>query len=160
MKKFWIKVKLIFSKRYEWLISDLQKNDDVVKHLAPTAIRICNFLKEYNGSAIAVDLEKFLTGLGNPVIKEGVNVITTILSDAVLDKIIAALNIADKAASVTNAADKLTLILNYVKTLETSQRAIAWTTVSSAITSALTDGKISWLELYGIVKKIYASKSN
>ena len=109
---------------------------------------------------MVVAMEEWAASLGGTWGKVAVGFVQTFLTDTTMDKIIIALNIADSAASTENVADKLTLILNYVKTLEDNKKAIAWTTISASITSALSDGKLTWQELYSIVKGIYDTKSN
>ena len=151
---------MLFNKLSTWFTKVLKENDEIVKVVAPVAVNICNFIKEYNGNNMVLALEEWATALGGTYGKVAVGFVQTFLTDATMDKIIIALNIADSAAATENVADKLTMILNYVKTLEDSEKAIAWTTISASITSALSDGKLTWQELYSIVKGIYDTKSN
>ena len=160
MKKFILKLKMLFNKLSTWFTKVLKENDEIVKVVAPVAVNICNFIKEYNGNNMVLALEEWAAALGGTWGKVAVGFVQTFLTDATMDKVIIALNIADNAAQTENIADKLTLVLNYVKTLEDSEKAVAWTTISASITSALSDGKLSWQELYSIVKGIYATKSN
>ena len=160
MKNLILKIKMLFSALTTWFAKVLKENDEIVKTIAPLGVNICNFIKEYNGNNIVVALEEWAAAFGGTWGKVAVGFVQTFLTDATMDKIIIALNIADSAASTTNVADKLTLILNYVKTLEDDKKAIAWTTISASITSALSDGKLTWQELYSIVKGIYDTKSN
>ena len=149
-----------FNKLSTWFAKVLKENDEIVKVVAPVAVNICNFIKEYNGNNMVLALEEWAAALGGTWGKVAVGFVQTFLTDATMDKVIIALNIADNAAQTENIADKLTLVLNYVKTLEDSEKAIAWTTISASITSALSDGKLTWQELYSIVKGIYDTKSN
>ena len=151
---------MLFNKLSTWFTKVLKENDEIVKVVAPVAVNICNFIKEYNGNNMVLALEEWAAELGGTWGKVAVGFVQTFLTDATMDKVIIALNIADNAAQTENIADKLTLVLNYVKTLEDSEKAVAWTTISASITSALSDGKLSWQELYSIVKGIYATKSN
>ena len=151
---------MLFNKLSTWFTKVLKENDEIVKVVAPVAVNICNFIKEYNGNNMVLALEEWAAALGGTWGKVAVGFVQTFLTDATMDKVIIALNIADNAAQTENIADKLTLVLNYVKTLEDSEKAIAWTTISASITSALSDGKLTWQELYSIVKGIYATKSN
>ena len=151
---------MLFNKLSTWFTKVLKENDEIVKVVAPVAVNICNFIKEYNGNNMVLALEEWAALLGGTWGKVAIGFVQTFLTDATMDKVITALNIADSAASTKNVADKLTMILNYVKTLEDDQKAIAWTTISASITSALSDGKLTWQELYSIVKGIYATKSN
>ena len=151
---------MLFSTLATWFANVLKENDEIVKVVAPVAVNICNFIKEYNGSSIVIAMEEWAAALGGTWGKVAVGFVQTFLTDATMDKVIIALNIADNAAQTENIADKLTLVLNYVKTLEDSEKAIAWTTISASITSALSDGKLTWQELYSIVKGIYDTKSN
>ena len=160
MKKFILKLKMLFNKLSTWFTKVLKENDEIVKVVAPVAVNICNFIKEYNGNNMVLALEEWAAALGGTWGKVAVGFVQTFLTDATMDKVIIALNIADNAAQTENIADKLTLVLNYVKTLEDSEKAIAWTTISASITSALSDGKLTWQELYSIVKGIYDTKSN
>lgn len=160
MKNLFLKIKMLFSVLTTWFAKVLKENDELVKTIAPIGVNICNFIKEYNGSNLVVAIEEWAAALGGTYGKAAVVFVQTFLTDATMDKIIIALNIADSAAQTENVADKLTLVLNYVKTLEDSEKAVAWTTISASITSALSDGKLSWQELYSIVKGIYATKSN
>ena len=160
MKKFILKLNLLFNKLSTWFAKVLKENDEIVKVVAPVAVNICNFIKEYNGNNMVLALEEWAAALGGTWGKVAVGFVQTFLTDATMDKVIIALNIADNAAQTENIADKLTLVLNYVKTLEDSEKAIAWTTISASITSALSDGKLTWQELYSIVKGIYDTKSN
>jgi hypothetical protein len=160
MKKFILKLKMLFSSLATWFAKVLKENDEIVKVIAPVAVNICNFIKEYNGNNIVLSIEEWAAALGGAWGKVAVGFVQTFLTDATMDKVIIALNIADSAAQTENVADKLTLVLNYVKTLEDSEKAVAWTTISASITSALSDGKLSWQELYSIVKGIYDTKSN
>ena len=160
MKSLILKLKMLFSTLTTWFASVIKENDEIVKIVAPVGVNICNFIKEYNGSTLVIAMEEWATALGGTYGKVAVGFVQTFLTDATMDKIIIALNIADSAASTENVADKLTLILNYVKTLEDNKKAIAWTTISAQITSSLSDGKLTWQELYSIVKGIYATKSN
>ena len=151
---------MLFNKLSTWFTKVLKENDEIVKVVAPVAVNICNFIKEYNGNNMVLALEEWAASLGGAWGKVAVGFVQTFLTDATMDKIIIALNIVDSAAQTENVADKLTLILNYVKTLEDSNKAIAWTTISATITSSLSDGKLTWQELYSIVKGIYDTKSN
>ena len=151
---------MLFNKLSTWFTKVLKENDEIVKVVAPVAVNICNFIKEYNGNNMVLALEEWAAALGGTWGKVAVGFVQTFLTDATMDKVIIALNIADNAAQTENIADKLTLVLNYVKTLEDSEKAIAWTTISASITSALSDGKLNWQELYSIVKGIYDTKSN
>ena len=151
---------MLFSSLATWFAKVLKENDEIVKVVAPVAVNICNFIKTYNGNNIVIAMEEWAADLGGAWGKVAVGFVQTFLTDATMDKVIIALNIADSAAQTENVADKLTLVLNYVKTLEDSEKAVAWTTISASITSALSDGKLSWQELYSIVKGIYATKSN
>lgn len=151
---------MLFNKLSTWFTKVLKENDEIVKVVAPVAVNICNFIKEYNGNNMVLALEEWAAALGGTWGKVAVGFVQTFLTDATMDKVIIALNIADNAAQTENIADKLTLVLNYVKTLEDSEKAIAWTTISASITSALSDGKLTWQELYSIVKGIYDTKSN
>ena len=160
MKKFILKLNMLFNKLSTWFTKVLKENDEIVKVVAPVAVNICNFIKEYNGNNMVLALEEWATALGGTWGKVAVGFVQTFLTDATMDKVIIALNIADSAAATENVADKLTLILNYVKTLEDNKKAIAWTTISAQITSSLSDGKLTWQELYSIVKGIYDTKSN
>ena len=160
MKKFILKLKMLFNKLSTWFTKVLKENDEIVKVVAPVAVNICNFIKEYNGNNMVLALEEWAAALGGTWGKVAVGFVQTFLTDATMDKVIIALNIADNAAQTENIADKLTLVLNYVKTLEDSEKAIAWTTISASITSSLSDGKLTWQELYSIVKGIYDTKSN
>lgn len=160
MKNLFLKIKMLFSILTTWFAKVLKENDEIVKVIAPIGVNICNFIKEYNGSNLVVSIEEWAAALGGTYGKVIVGFVQTFLTDATMDKIIIALNIAENAASTENVADKLTLILNYVKTLEDSNKAIAWTTISAQITSSLSDGKLTWQELYSIVKGIYDTKSN
>ena len=160
MKKFILKLNMLFNKLSTWFTKVLKENDEIVKVVAPVAVNICNFIKEYNGNNMVLALEEWAAALGGTWGKVAVGFVQTFLTDATMDKIIIALNIADSAAATENVADKLTLILNYVKTLEDNKKAIAWTTISAQITSSLSDGKLTWQELYSIVKGIYDTKSN
>ena len=143
-----------------WFAGVLKKNDEIVKVVAPYAINVCNFIKEYNGDSLFIALKAWAASAGGPWAKVAVTFIDRVLSDEVMDKVIIALNITERAAETDNVADKLTLILNYVKTLETNDKAVAWTTISASITSALSDGKLTWQELYLIVKGIYDKELN
>lgn len=154
------KIKMLFNKLTTWFAKMLNENDEIVKMIAPFAVNICNFIKEYNGNELVSALKQFILSTGNVYLKSIVGVADMLLTDENMDKVITALNIVDKAASTTNVADKLTLILNYIKSLETDKRKIAWTTLSATIASSLSDGKLSWQELYSIVKGIYQTKSN
>jgi hypothetical protein len=154
------KIKALFSKLGTWFTKMLKENDTIVKVITPYAVNVCNFIKEYNGSDLVTDLETYAESLGGTWVKVAVEFMKTFLTDATMDKIIIALNIVEKSAETDNVADKLTLILNYVKTLETSDKAIAWTTISASISSALSDGTLSWQEIYSIAKAIYETKSN
>ena len=160
MKKFILKLNMLFNKLSTWFTKVLKENDEIVKVVAPVAVNICNFIKEYNGNNMVLALEEWAAALGGTWGKVAVGFVQTFLTDATMDKVIIALNIADNAAQTENIADKLTLVLNYVKTLEDSEKAIAWTTISASITSSLSDGKLTWQELYSIVKGIYDTKSN
>ena len=160
MKKFILKIRMLFSTLTTWFAKVLKENDEIVKVVAPVAVNICNFIKEYNGNNMVLALEEWAAELGGTWGKVAVGFVQTFLTDATMDKVIIALNIADNAAQTENIADKLTLVLNYVKTLEDSEKAIAWTTISASITSALSNGKLTWQELYSIVKGIYDTKSN
>ena len=160
MKKFILKLNMLFNKLSTWFTKVLKENDEIVKVVAPVAVNICNFIKEYNGNNMVLALEEWAAALGGTWGKVAVGFVQTFLTDATMDKIIIALNIADSAAATENVADKLTMILNYVKTLEDNKKAIAWTTISAQITSSLSDGKLTWQELYSIVKGIYDTKSN
>ena len=151
---------MLFNKLSTWFTKVLKENDEIVKVVAPVAVNICNFIKEYNGNNMVLALEEWAAALGGTWGKVAVGFVQTFLTDATMDKVITALNIADSAAATENVADKLTLILNYVKTLEDNKKAIAWTTISAQITSSLSDGKLTWQELYSIVKGIYDTKSN
>ena len=151
---------MLFNKLSTWFTKVLKENDEIVKVVAPVAVNICNFIKEYNGNNMVLALEEWAAALGGTWGKVAVGFVQTFLTDATMDKVIIALNIADNAAQTENIADKLTLVLNYVKTLEDSEKAIAWTTISASITSSLSDGKLTWQELYSIVKGIYDTKSN
>lgn len=151
---------MLFNKLSTWFTKVLKENDEIVKVVAPVAVNICNFIKEYNGNNMVLALEEWAAALGGTWGKVAVGFVQMFLTDATMDKIIIALNIADSAAATENVADKLTLILNYVKTLEDNKKAIAWTTISAQITSSLSDGKLTWQELYSIVKGIYDTKSN
>ena len=154
------KIKMLFSKLTNWFAKMLTENDEIVKMIAPFAVNICNFVKEYNGNELVTALKELILSTGNVYLKSAVGVADILLTDENMDKIITALNIADKAASTTNVADKLTIILDYIKSLETNKKAIAWTTLSAMIASDLSDGKLSWQELYSIVKGVYQTKSN
>jgi len=154
------KIKMLFSKLTNWFAKMLTENDEIVKMVAPFAVNICNFVKEYNGNELVTALKELILSTGNVYLKSAVGVADILLTDENMDKIITALNIADKAASTTNVADKLTIILDYIKSLETNKKAIAWTTLSAMIASDLSDGKLSWQELYSIVKGVYQTKSN
>lgn len=160
MKKLFLKIKMLSSALTTWFAKVLKENDYIVKVVAPFGVNVCNFIKEYNGSLPVTELETWAATLGGPWAKVAVGFIQSFLTDATMDKIIIALNIADNAASTDNVADKLTLILNYVKTLENDKKAVAWTTISAMITEALSDGNVTWQELYSIVKGIYETKSN
>ena len=160
MKKFILKLNMLFNKLSTWFTKVLKENDEIVKVVAPVAVNICNFIKEYNGNNMVLALEEWAAALGGTWGKVAVGFVQTFLTDATMDKVIIALNIADNAAQTETIADKLTLVLNYVKTLEDSEKAIAWTTISASITSSLSDGKLTWQELYSIVKGIYDTKSN
>lgn len=160
MKKLILKIKMLFSILTTWFASMLSKNDEIVKIVAPFAINICNFIKEYNGSAPIDAIRLFIESTGNAYLKSVIGITDKLLTDENMDKVIAAMNIADKAASATNVANKLTIILNYIKSLETDKRKIAWTTLSAMIASDLSDGKLSWQELYSIVQGIYEKKLN
>ena len=160
MKKFILKLNMLFNKLSTWFTKVLKENDEIVKVVAPVAVNICNFIKEYNGNNMVLALEEWAAALGGTWGKVAVGFVQTFLTDATMDKVIIALNIADNAAATENVADKLTMILNYVKTLEDNKKAIAWTTISAQITSSLSDGKLTWQELYSIVKGIYDTKSN
>ena len=151
---------MLFSTLATWFANVLKENDEIVKTIAPIGVNICNFIKEYNGNNMVVAIEEWAASLGGTWGKVAVGFVQTFLTDSTMDKIIIALNIADSAAQTENVADKLTLILNYVKTLEDNNKAIAWTTISATITSSLSDGKLTWQELYSIVKGIYDTKSN
>ena len=151
---------MLFSTLATWFANVLKENDEIVKTIAPIGVNICNFVKEYNGNNMVVAIEEWAASLGGAWGKVAIGFVQTFLTDSTMDKIIIALNIADSAAATENVVDKLTMILNYVKTLEDDQKAIAWTTISASITSALSDGKLTWQELYSIVKGIYATKSN
>ena len=154
------KIKMLFNKLTNWFAKMLTENDEIVKMIAPFAVNICNFVKEYNGNELVTALKELILSTGNVYLKSAVGVADILLTDENMDKIITALNIADKAASTTNVADKLTIILDYIKSLETNKKAIAWTTLSAMIASDLSDGKLSWQELYSIVKGVYQTKSN
>lgn len=160
MKNLILKIKMLFSVLTTWFAKVLKENDNIVKVIAPFGVNVCNFIKEYNGSFLVSELETWAATLGGPWAKVAVGFINSFLTDNTMDKIIIALNIADSAASTDNVADKLTMILNYVKTLENDKKAIAWTTISAIITASLSDGKLTWQELYSIVKGIYDTKSN
>lgn len=160
MKNLILKIKMLFSVLTTWFAKVLKENDNIVKVIAPFGVNVCNFIKEYNGSFLVSELETWAATLGGPWAKVAVGFINSFLTDKTMDKIIIALNIADSAASTDNVADKLTMILNYVKTLENDKKAIAWTTISAIITASLSDGKLTWQELYSIVKGIYDTKSN
>ena len=160
MKKLFLKIKMLFSALTTWFAKVLKENDYIVKVVAPFGVNVCNFIKEYNGSLLVTELETWAATLGGPWAKVAVGFIQSFLTDATMDKIIIALDIADNAASTDNVPDKLTLILNYVKTLENDKKAVAWTTISAMITEALSDGNVTWQELYSIVKGIYETKSN
>lgn len=160
MKNLILKIKSLFSVLTTWFAKVLKENDNIVKVIAPFGVNVCNFIKEYNGSSLVSELETWAATLGGPWAKVAVGFINSFLTDKTMDKIIIALNIADSAASTDNVADKLTMILNYVKTLENDKKAIAWTTISAIITASLSDGKLTWQELYSIVKGIYDTKSN
>lgn len=154
------KIKMLFSKLTNWFAKFLSKNDEIVKMAAPLGVNICNFIKEYNGNDIVTALKDFILSTGNIYMKTSVGIAEKLLSDANMDKVIATLNIADKAASASNVADKLTIILNYVKSLESTQKSVAWTTLAAMITSDLSDGKLSWEEIFSIVHAVYQTKSN
>jgi len=160
MKSIILKLKMIFSSITTWFAKVLKENDNIVKVVAPFAINVCNYIKEYNGNELVKDLEAWATISGGVVGKVAVGFINSFLTDAMMDKIIIALNIADNAAKTDNVSDKLVLILNYVKTLETNEKALAWTTISAQIASNLSDGKLSWQELFSIVRAIYDTNKN
>ena len=160
MKKLILKIKMLFSILTTWFASMLSKNDEIVKMVAPFAVNICNFIKEFNGSSPVESIKQFIESTGNAYLKSVIGITDKLLTDENMDKVIAAMNIADKAASATNVANKLTIILNYIKSLETDKRKIAWTTLSAMIASDLSDGKLSWQELYSIVQGIYEKKLN
>lgn len=160
MKNFLLKLKMIFSSVTTWFAKVLKENDNIVKVVAPFAINVCNFIKEYNGNDIVKDIEAWASVSGGVVGKVSVGLINSFLTDEMMDKIIIALNIMDNAAGITNVSDKLVMILNYVKTLETDKKALAWTTISAQIASYLSDGKLSWQELFSIVRGIYDTEKN
>lgn len=160
MKNLFLKIKMLFSTLATWFANVLKENDEIVKTISPIGVNICNFIKEYNGNNMVVAIEEWAASLGGTWGKVAVGFVQKFLTDSTMDKIIIALNIADRAAQTENVADKLTLILNYVKTLEDNNKATAWTTISATITSSLSDGKLTWQELYSIVKGIYDTKSN
>jgi hypothetical protein len=160
MKKFFDKIKALFNKLTNWFAGVLQENDEFVKVYAPLAVNILNFIKEYNGSAIVSALKSWVVTLGGTYAKIGVELVDTIFTDDNMNRAIAALNISYDAASTPNVSEKLKFILDYVRQLETDERAIAWTELSAMIAASLTDGKLSWQEVYSIVKAIYDTKAN
>ena len=50
MKKLWIKVKLLFNGVISKIMNYIIENDKLVKEIAPIAVNVCNFIKEYNDS--------------------------------------------------------------------------------------------------------------
>lgn len=160
MKKLILKIKMLFSILTTWFASMLSKNDEIVKIFAPFAINICNFIKEYNGSAPIDAIRLFIESTGNAYLKSVIGITDKLLNDENMDKVIAVLNIASKAASARTVADKLNIILDYIKSLETDKRKIAWTTLAAMIASDLANGKLSWQELYSIAQGIYEKKLN
>lgn len=160
MKKLILKIKMLWSVLTTWFASMLSKNDEIVKMVAPFAVNICNFVKEYNGSEVVSALRLFIESKGNTYLKSVIGLTDKLLTDENMDKVIEALNIANKAASARTVADKINIILDYIKSLETDKRKIAWTTLSAMIASDLSDGKLSWQELYSIAQGIYEKKLN
>lgn len=159
MKKFWIKVKALFNKVSTWFVKFMHENDKIINEVAPVAINVCNFIKEYNGNDIVLALKTWASSTGI-VGSTTVTLVDKFLSDDAMDKIIAGLHIVVDASDTENVATKLQKILTYVKSLETNAKAEAYTTLASMIASDFSDGKLSWIELYDFVKAIYETKSN
>lgn len=161
MKKIKAFFKRLFGKLNGWIAKFMTVNDEAVKKYSPIAVDIINFIKEYNGTAIVSDLTKFLESLGNPVVTGGINIVEKILSDKSLDKMLSVIGIAQQTAAGNTPQQKVQIITDYIKSIEgDSKKKEAWTTLASVIAEILSNGTVTWKELYLIVEGIYKKNLN
>lgn len=160
MKKLILFIKSLFSSLESYVRVFIKKNDEAIKKYAPVAVDVVNFLKEYTGSTVAADLFKFLEGIGNPVVSKGASIVYKILSPAILDKIGKVLGCLQGVASDATMDDKIKQIALFVEKLTAEDRKDALTSIASIIAEALSDGKLSWKELYIIIEAIYVKNKN
>lgn len=159
MKKLWLKIKLLFNGVITKIIDFIIANDKIVTDIAPVAVNVCNFLKEYNDDGTINIVASLLNKLGISGTIASTLIIKW-LTDENLDKISTFFNILDKTAEQTSLVGKVTVITNYIKGLETSSKVIAWANLSALITESLSDGKLSFSEIKAITDMIYQTKAN
>lgn len=161
MKKIKAFFKRLFGKLNGWIAKFMAVNDEAVKKYSPIAVDICNFIKEYNGNAIVDDLTKFLSSLGNPVVNGGISIAKKVLSDESMDKVLSVIGIATKTVEGNTPLQKVQIITDYIKSIEEdSKKKEAWTTLASIIAEILSNGTVTWKELYLIVEGIYKKNLN
>lgn len=161
MKKIKAFFKRLFGKLNGWIAKFMTVNDEAVKKYSPIAVDICNFIKEYNGNAIVDDLTKFLSSLGNPVVDGGISIAKKVLSDESMDKVLSVIGIATKTVEGNTPLQKVQIITDYIKSIEgDSKKKEAWTTLASIIAEILSNGTVTWKELYLIVEGIYKKNLN
>lgn len=159
MKKLWIKVKLLFNGVISKIMNYIIENDKLVKEIAPTAVNVCNFIKEYNDSDVTNIIESIIAS-SSTLGASSVTLINKWFTDKNMDVIISFFGIIEKVVDKTTAVDKLTAISNYIKSLDSSAKAKAWADLATLIAQSLSDGKLEFNEIKTIVSLIYETKAN
>lgn len=159
MKKLWLKIKLLFNGVVSKIIDFIIANDKVVTDIAPVAVNVCNFLKEYNDDSVLNIVASLISKLGIPGTVAS-TLILKWLTDENLDKVAAFFNILDKTAEQTSIVGKVKVITDYIKSLEPSNKVIAWANLSALITESLSDGNLSFSEIKAITDMIYQTNAN
>ena len=159
MKKLWIKVKLLFNGVISKIMNYIIENDKLVKEIAPIAVNVCNFIKEYNDSDATNIIESIIAS-SSTLGASSITLVNKWFADKNMDVIISFFGILEKVADKTTAVDKLTAISNYIKSLDSSAKAKAWTDLATLIAHSLSDGKLEFNEIKTIVSLIYETKAN
>lgn len=156
MKKFWNKVNALFSKAATWFKNLISSNDSFVQNVAPVAIDVVNWIKNFNNSKESDALVSLASLISN---KYGAVVANSVKSWITnhIDEVLAGLNITLKAAQTASITEKVQKICEYVSSLDLDKfkKGECLTTLAANIANALSDSKLSFAEIVSIIEYIY-----
>jgi len=153
MLKFLEKIKTISTKIYNGLKSLWKKVDSLADQYCPTAIAVVNAIKSFNESSTADVVETIIeTVIPGTTDDKIISAVRTFLKEE-LPKVAEVLGIVNDVAAIESDNAKLVYILSKLNV--TSAKGKLYNDIAAKIVSALSDGKLTANECWGIVEYYY-----